>query len=95
MRIKSVILFLFLDFNNYKPQNSGIPASSRPRLASALFASPSAFDWRTYGVVTPIKDQGSCGSCWAFSTTAEYESKIAIATNGVLYDLSEQYVLKC
>ena len=80
---------------NFKPQNSGVPPSTRPLMANALFASPTRYDWRTYGVVTPIKNQGSCGSCWAFSSTAEYESKIAIATNGTLHDLSEQYLLKC
>ena len=88
-------MLLFSAFLNYKPQDSGIPPSTRPLMANALFASPTAFDWRSYGVVTPIKNQGSCGSCWAFSSTAEYESKIAILTNGTLYDLSEQYVLKC
>lgn len=80
---------------NYSPQNSGVPPSTRPLTTNALFVSPTSFDWRNYGVVTPIKNQGSCGSCWAFSSTAEYESKIAILTNGTLYDLSEQYVLKC
>jgi cathepsin F len=63
-------------------------------LMSGLFASPTMFDWRFYRVVSPIRNQGSCGSCWAFSTAAEYECKIAITT-GVLYDLSEQYILKC
>lgn len=46
-------------------------------------------------MVTPIRNQGSCGSCWAFAATAGYESLLAIVTNGTQYDLSEQYTLKC
>lgn len=45
--------------------------------------------------MTPIKDQEDCGSCWAFSSTAQYESALAIATNGNMYDLAEQFALEC
>lgn len=41
-----------------------------------------------------IKNQGSCGSCWAFTTTALFESFIA-QTSNALNDLSEEYVLEC
>ena len=41
---------------------------------------PIEVDWRTKDVVNPVKDQGGCGSCWAFSTASVLESHIAIQT---------------
>jgi C1A family cysteine protease len=55
---------------------SSIPS----RLASAL-SYPGALDYRSMGKVSPVKDQSQCGSCWAFSTTAMYESLIMIYQN--------------
>ena len=52
---------------------------------------PKEVDWRTAGVVTPVKNQGQCGSCWAFATTATVESHIALET-GLLFSLSPQQV---
>ena len=55
-------------------------------------------DWVAGGAVTGVKDQGSCGSCWAFSTTGGLEGAYAVANNKdvLTWDgLSEQQLVPC
>merc|ERR1712127_869434 len=64
---------------------------------AAVEASPlgySPVDWRSGSCLSPIQDQGQCGSCWAFSSVASMENKYC-AQNGTLYKLSEQQLVDC
>jgi len=66
-----------------------MPGGDR-RLLSTLSQPPPTFDWRTQGKVTPVKDQGSCGSCYAFAAIANIESRLLIQDNVNYNELSPQ-----
>jgi len=60
-----------------------------------MSAIPTSWDWRTHNVVSPVQDQGQCGSCWTFSTIAVIESAYAIKTGKPPVKLSEQEIVDC
>eukprot|EP00597_Dinobryon_sp_UTEXLB2267_P003794 CAMPEP_0170065326 /NCGR_PEP_ID=MMETSP0019_2-20121128/5456_1 /TAXON_ID=98059 /ORGANISM="Dinobryon sp., Strain UTEXLB2267" /LENGTH=291 /DNA_ID=CAMNT_0010272169 /DNA_START=251 /DNA_END=1126 /DNA_ORIENTATION=- len=62
--------------------------------AKSVSSLPESVDWRTAGVVSTIKDQGRCGSCWAFASTATIESHVAL-NSGLLFELSVQQIAMC
>jgi len=67
----------FSQLLGYKHQNIESPSYQVPNpLIKDL---PNTYDWRTYNKVTPVKDQGQCGSCWAYSTVENIESVWCIA----------------
>jgi len=65
---------------------------SLPGLATVEL--PTRYDWRTLGVVTSVKNQSSCGSCYAFMSTAAMESRIALDGGGT-FDFSENNAKEC
>jgi KDEL-tailed cysteine endopeptidase len=76
----------------YKSQMRRLPATTTEVPLNVSI--PASVDWRTEGAVNPVKDQGQCGSCWAFSAISSTESRYKIA-KGTLFSLSEQQVVDC
>jgi KDEL-tailed cysteine endopeptidase len=62
-----------------------------------VVAAPASWNWATQGAVTPIKNQGDCGSCWAFSTTGSLEGLNFLQgpKKGTLLSFSEQQLVDC
>ncbi len=75
-----------------EPISQPVTAAVFPVVAASTL--PLSWDWRNSGIVTPIRDQGGCGSCWAFGTVGVMES--ALGKNGISnVNLSEQFLVSC
>lgn len=75
-----------------EPENWWVDASFDPCVPTNVL--PPRFDWRELGGCTPIRNQGGCGSCWAFGTMAPLECNILIKDHEEV-DLSEQWLVSC
>jgi len=80
----------------YKPKRNAFEDQAAPNLPRMEANASTSIDWRskTPAVLTPVKDQGQCGSCWAFSATEQIETDTAMAT-GKLLTLSPQQITSC
>lgn len=97
LRMKERVLRLRDIDTNGDAQGGSLKGSHRPRpKPSYVYGNPSwpKLDLRDGRFVSPVKDQGSHGSCWAFSAIAAYESSFKIINNQSI-DASEQQVINC
>jgi len=83
-------------FKGYNHRNQEYMRSQNLHTAPKGYSASKAvdIDWVAKGAVTPVKDQASCGSCWAFSTTGAVEGAVQLAT-GTLTAVSEQQLVDC
>jgi C1A family cysteine protease len=95
--LRAAEISLISDLSNPDPpleQPLNSADQKAPRADTPAVGLPAAFDWRDSGILTPVRDQGNCGSCWAFGTVGPLEANLKWKSS-LSTDLSEEFLLSC
>jgi len=88
--------FLGLNTRGRRSIFEGLKQEPAPKFNTSVSDLPTSVDWRSKGVVTPVKNQGGCGSCWAFASTETIEAYAALSVNPpTQVILSPQQLVSC
>jgi C1A family cysteine protease len=87
--------YLMPNFQDKVPENMPPVKTKFPMNKVGVTPDPTNFDWSTTQYVTPIRNQGQCGSCWAFSAVETISSYFALATNQAAELLSVEQIVDC
>lgn len=104
--ISFVLLTLLISLSYAQSYSTGLLVPDNPNEGLTEFVTvggvglPTAFNWRDLGKMTSVKNQGSCGSCWAFATLGAYEAMIKVQFGDYVNvpahpDFSEQWLVDC
>ena len=80
--------------NGAADESARLAGVQSPQYLGSCSPGSKSFNWRDQKMVTPVQDQATCGSCWAFAAAATYDAAYRIR-NGKLVSVSEQHILDC